>query len=35
MNKKQTLPEWFTGELYEDGGMVRNRFSGDEMETNG
>ena len=32
MNKKQTLPEWFNGELYEEGGMVRNRFSGDEME---
>jgi hypothetical protein len=32
MSEKQTLPEWFTGELYEEGGLVRNRFSGDEME---
>tara|TARA_R110000803_G_scaffold154619_1_gene219395 strand:+ start:1143 stop:1397 length:255 start_codon:yes stop_codon:yes gene_type:complete len=32
MNKKQILPEWFSGELYEEGGLVRNRFSGDEME---
>jgi hypothetical protein len=32
MKKKTTLPEWFTGELYEEGGMVRNRFSGDGME---
>ena len=29
MNK---LPKWFTGELYEEGGMVSNRFSGDEMK---
>ena len=26
------LPKWFTGELYEDGGMVSNRFSGEEYE---
>tara|TARA_R110000796_G_scaffold219584_1_gene335632 strand:- start:1300 stop:1548 length:249 start_codon:yes stop_codon:yes gene_type:complete len=26
------LPKWFTGELYEKGGLVSNRFSGDEME---
>ena len=26
------LPEWFTGELYEEGGVVSNRFSGGEME---
>tara|TARA_R110000796_G_C14522054_1_gene430989 strand:- start:433 stop:687 length:255 start_codon:yes stop_codon:yes gene_type:complete len=32
MNKKQILPEWFSGELYEEGGLVRNRFSGDEIE---
>ena len=32
MTKKQTLPEWFTGELYEDGGTVQNRFSGEEYE---
>ena len=26
------LPKWFTGELYEEGGMVSNRFSGDEYQ---
>ena len=26
--KKQQLPEWFTGELYKEGGVVRQRFSG-------
>ena len=30
--KKNKLPEWFDGELYEDGGKVRNRFSGEEYE---
>ena len=29
---KQTLPEWFDGELYEEGGTVQNRFSGEEAE---
>ena len=29
MNK---LPKWFTGELYEEGGMVSNRFSGEEYQ---
>ena len=28
----QKLPKWFTGELYEEGGTVQNRFSGDEIE---
>ena len=31
---KQKLPEWFTGELYEKGDTVRNRFSGEEYELN-
>ena len=26
------LPKWFTGELYEEGGMVSNRFSGEENQ---
>ena len=34
MTKEQTLPKWFTGETYEDGGVVRNRFSGEEYELN-
>jgi len=29
---KQTLPEWFEGELYEEGATVQNRFSGEEAE---
>ena len=34
MTKEQTLPKWFTGETYKDGGVVRNRFSGEEYELN-
>jgi hypothetical protein len=29
---KQTLPEWFEGELYKEGATVQNRFSGEEAE---
>ena len=32
--KKQELPKWFRGELYEKGDTVRNRFSGEEYELN-
>ena len=32
--KKQQLPKWFKGELYEEGETVRNRFSGEEYELN-
>ena len=31
---KQQLPKWFYGELYEKGGTVRNRFSGEKYELN-
>ena len=31
---KQELPSWFNGELYGEGGTVRNRFSGEEYELN-
>ena len=31
---KQKLPKWFTGELYEEGATVQNRFSGEEYELN-
>ena len=35
MNIKTTkLPKWFNGELYKEGGIVRNRFSGEEYELN-
>tara|TARA_R110000824_G_scaffold48011_11_gene135894 strand:+ start:1156 stop:1407 length:252 start_codon:yes stop_codon:yes gene_type:complete len=27
-------PKWFKGELYEEGGTVKNRFSGEEYELN-
>ena len=29
---KQTLPEWFKGEVYKEGATVANRFSGEDME---
>jgi len=32
--KKTKLPSWFNGELYEEGGTVQNRFSGEEYELN-
>jgi len=32
--KKQKLPKWFKGELYEKGAVVRNRFGGGEIELN-
>ena len=31
---KQKLPSWFHGELYEEGGTVKNRFSGEEYKLN-
>ena len=33
--EKNKLPEWFSGEEYEDGDKVRNPFSGQEYELNG
>ena len=32
--KKQQLPKWFKGEVYEEGAVVRNRFGGGEIELN-
>jgi hypothetical protein len=32
--KEQKLPKWFKGELYKEGDVVRNRFSGEEYELN-
>ena len=34
MKTKNKLPSWFNGELYEEGGTVQNRFSGEEYELN-
>ena len=34
MKEKTNLPSWFNGELYEEGGTVQNRFSGEEYELN-
>jgi len=32
---KQELPKWFDGEVYEEGLIVENSFSGEEYELNG
>ena len=32
--KKQQLPKWFKGELYEEGAEVTNRFGGDSCHLN-
>ena len=32
--KKQQLPKWFEGELYNEGATVQNRFSGEEYKLN-
>ena len=32
--KEQKLPKWFGGEVYEEGAVVKNRFSGEEYELN-
>ena len=34
-NKKQKQPKWFKGEIYSEGGEVRNPFSGETYELNG
>ena len=34
IKEEQQLPEWFNGELYEEGETVQNRFSGEEYELN-
>jgi len=34
METKQKLPKWFTGELYDEGAEVENRFSGDSCQLN-
>jgi len=31
---KQKIPKWFNGEIYKEGGEVRNPFSGDTYELN-
>ena len=33
--KKNKLPEWFDGNVYEEGDKVRNPFSGEEYTLNG
>ena len=34
LKTKQQLPKWFKGELYKEGAVVRNRFTGEEYELN-
>ena len=33
--KEQTQPKWFQGQIYSEGGEVRNPFSGETYELNG
>jgi hypothetical protein len=32
--KEVKLPLWFNGKIYKEGGIVENRFSGEEYELN-
>ena len=32
--KEQPIPKWFNGTIYKEGGIVANRFSGEEYELN-
>ena len=32
--EKQPIPKWFNGEIYDEGAMVTNPFSGEEYELN-
>ncbi len=32
--KKQQLPKWFEGQIYSEGGEVKNPFSGETYELN-
>ena len=32
--KQQKVPKWFEGEVYDEGSVVQNRFSGEECELN-
>tara|TARA_B100001094_G_C17857417_1_gene635724 strand:- start:1 stop:249 length:249 start_codon:yes stop_codon:yes gene_type:complete len=34
MSKKQEIPEWFNGQIYEKGNEVTNRFGGDSCYLN-
>jgi len=34
MSKKQEIPEWFNGQIYEKGAEVTNRFGGDSCYLN-
>jgi len=34
MSKKQEIPKWFNGQVYEEGAEVTNRFGGDSCYLN-
>ena len=34
MTKEQKITKWFNGTIYKKGGVVANRFSGEEYELN-
>jgi len=35
MKKEQKVPKWFKGDVYDEGEVVMNRWSGAEYELNG
>ena len=32
--EKQPIPKWFNGEIYDEGAIVKNPYSGEEYELN-
>ena len=34
MTKEQKVPKWFEGDVYDEGDVVMNRWSGEECELN-
>ena len=34
MTKKQQLPDWFEGDIYDKGGIATNQFSGQSIKLN-
>ena len=32
--KEQKLPKWFDGQVYDEGSVVKNRFTGEEYKLN-
>ena len=34
IKEKQPIPKWFNGEIYDEGAIVKNPYSGEEYELN-